>query len=190
MPTRCPDPGPTSIKFFAATLVLCMSLCAAVTQALPDDRDKPMRITAEKAERDDANGITVYRGTVVFIQGTLELRADKLTIHHQVDEDPSEIIAEGNPAKWQQKPELDQAIVYANAKIITYYKSEDRVHLQTDGYVEQDGSVVNGDSIDYFIEKKLIKAKSDEKRKGDRVVVVIPPSAQKSKDDSGTTESK
>jgi lipopolysaccharide export system protein LptA len=169
-------------------MVLFLSLSAALTQALPEDRDKPMRISADKAERDDVNGITIYTGNVVLIQGTLKVESDKLTIYH-TDEDPSEIIAEGNLAKWQQRPELDKAIVYAKARVITYYKSEDRVHLQTDGYVEQDGSVVNGDSIDYFIEKQLVKAKSDQTRKGDRVVVVIPPSELKSEDDSGTTES-
>jgi lipopolysaccharide export system protein LptA len=188
MSTRCPNPLARSMKGFARILVLFMSLSAALTQALPGDRDKPMRITADKAERDDVNGITIYRGNVVLIQGTLELRSEKLTIYH-TDEDPSKIIAEGNPAKWQQRPELEKAIVYAKARVITYYKSEDRVHLQTDGYVEQDGSVVNGDSIDYFIEKQLVKAKSDQTRKGDRVVVVIPPSELKSEDDSGTTES-
>lgn len=188
MSIHCPDLLARSMTGFARMLVLMLSFSAALTQALPEDRDKPMRITADKAERDDVNGITIYRGSVVLIQGTLKVEAETLTIYH-TDEDPSEIIAEGNPAKWQQRPELEKAIVYAKARVITYYKSEDRVHLKTDGYVEQDGSVVNGDSIDYFIEKQLVKAKSDKTRKGDRVVVVIPPSELKSEDDSGTTES-
>tara|TARA_R110002072_G_scaffold86030_3_gene194318 strand:- start:365 stop:937 length:573 start_codon:yes stop_codon:yes gene_type:complete len=190
MLTHCPSHLGRSIKGLARLLVLFVSLGAAAIQALPEDRDKPMRITADKAERDDVNGITIYTGNVILIQGTLKVEADKLTIYHQVDEDPSEIVAEGKPAKWQQKPERDKETVFARARVITYYKAEDRVNLQTDGYVEQDGSVVNGDSIDYFIEKQLVKAKSDQNRKGDRVVVVIPPSAQKNKDDSGATESK
>jgi lipopolysaccharide export system protein LptA len=190
MSTHIPVHHATLTKGLALALALFSSLFASLTQALPEDRDKPMRITADKAERDDVNGITIYTGNVIFIQGTMKLESDKLTIHHQVEEDPSEIIAEGNPAKWQQRPEAHKEIVFANAKVITYYKSEDRVNLQTEGYVEQDGSVVTGETIDYFIEKQLIKAKSDEKRKDNRVVVVIPPSAQKKKDDSGTTESK
>lgn len=188
MSIRFPKSPATSMKGFAYLMVLCLGLTAHLTQALPEDRDKPMRITADKAERDDVNGVTIYRGNVVLIQGTLKVKAETLTIYH-TDEDPSEIIAEGDLAKWQQQPELDKEIVYAKARVITYYKSEDRVHLQTEGYVEQDGSVVTGDSIDYFIEKQLVKAKSDKTREGDRVVVVIPPSELKSEDDSGTTES-
>ncbi|MCB1688166.1 MAG: lipopolysaccharide transport periplasmic protein LptA [Halioglobus sp.] len=176
------------MKSLAATLVLSMSFAATLAQALPGDRDKPMRITADKAERDDVNGVTIYRGNVVAIQGTLKLESEKLTIY-VIDDQANKIVAEGNPAKMQQRPELDKAMVFARASVITYYRSEERVHLQTDGYVEQDGSVVNGDSIDYFIEKQLTKATSDPNRKDDRVVVVIPPSELKEEKNSGATES-
>lgn len=187
MPLCSPEQKVRSMNYCAHFLALMLVVSATFTQALPEDRDQPMRITADKAERDDINGVTIYRGNVILIQGTLRLESDKLTIHH-TDEDPSEIIAEGNPAKMQTRPELDKAIVYARGAVITYYKLEERVHLQTDGYVEQDGSVVTGDSIDYFIEKQLVKAEADETREGDRVVVVIPPSAQK-KDDNAATKS-
>ncbi|MCB1706019.1 MAG: lipopolysaccharide transport periplasmic protein LptA [Halioglobus sp.] len=187
MPTYCPPHHASPIRGLARIVVLFLSLSAALVQALPEDRDKPMRITADKAERDDVNGITVYTGNVILIQGTLKLESDKLTIYHEVEADPSKIVAEGKPAKMQQRPKPEKAIMYAEGQVITYYKPEERIHLQTDGYVEQDGRVVNGDSIDYYIEKELTKAKSG---KDTRVVVVIPPSELKSKDDSGTTESK
>jgi len=177
-----------SMKVLVGTLALGLSLCAVFTQALPEDRDLPMRITADKAERDDISGVTIYTGNVVLIQGTLKLESEKLTIYH-AEEEPSEIIAEGNPAKMEQRPEVDKAIMYARAQVITYYKSEERVHLQTDGFVEQDGLVVEGDSIDHFIEKQLTKAISDPNRKDKRVVVVIPPNELESKDDSGATKS-
>lgn len=182
----CPEPYTRSMKFLASMLVLLWSFSAAITQALPEDRDEPMRITADKAERDDINGVTIYSGNVVLIQGSLRLESEKLTIYY-VDEEPSKIIAEGHPAKMQQRPEVEKEIVYARATVITYYKSEERVHLQTDGHVEQDGSVVNGDSIDYFIEKQLTKAESNKSREGDQVVVVIPPSQQQKKKDDGVT---
>lgn len=177
------------MNVLAGVLALGLNLFAAPALALPEDRDLPMRITADKAERDDISGVTIYTGNVVLIQGTLKLESDKLTIYH-AEEEPREIIAEGNPARMEQRPELDKAIMYARGKVITYYKSEERVHLQTDGYVEQDGVVVTGDSIDHFIEKQLTKAISDPNRKDTRVVVVIPPNELKSKEDSGATESK
>tara|TARA_R110002049_G_scaffold55813_8_gene154441 strand:+ start:2277 stop:2948 length:672 start_codon:yes stop_codon:yes gene_type:complete len=188
MSRRCPKTHTRSTQCFAGLLLVATALFATLAQALPEDRDKPMRITADKAERDDVNGVTIYRGNVIAIQGSLKLESEKLTIYLD-DGQATKIVAEGSPAKMQQRPEVDKEMVYARARIITYFRPEERVHLQTDGFVEQDGSIVNGDSIDYFIEQQLTKAVSDPKRKDDRVVVVLPPSELKDKDDSGATES-
>jgi len=177
MLNRGPDEWPPRLQWRAWLLVLLASLQAAVTYALPDDRDQPIHLTADKALRDEKNGVTIYTGNVQMKQGSMELEASKLTIYHASD-DASEIVAEGNPAKMRQRPELDKGVVYAHADIIKYFKNEDRVHLQTNAHIEQDGSVVDGDSIDYLMEKQLITARSDETRTGNKVVVVIPPSVQ------------
>lgn len=154
-------------------LILCLSPPAL--EALPDDRDQPIHITADRAVRDEVQGVTIYSGNVHLVQGSMELDADTLTIYHNIDV-ADEIIAEGNPAKMRQQPELDKGIVHAHASVITYYKSEDRVHLQTQARIEQEGSVVEGDAIDYFIERQVITAESDQTRDDNKVVVVIPPS--------------
>ncbi|MFL3656334.1 MAG: lipopolysaccharide transport periplasmic protein LptA, partial [Halioglobus sp.] len=178
---RGPDKWSPSLRWRAWLLVLLASLQAAVTHALPDDRDQPIYLTADKALRDEKNGVTIYTGNVQMKQGSMELEASKLTIYHASD-DASEIVAEGNPAKMRQRPELDKGVVHAHADIIKYFKNEDRVHLQTNAHIEQDGSVVDGDSIDYLMEKQLITARSDETRTGNKVVVVIPPSVQNTQD--------
>ena len=82
----------------------------------------------------------------------------------------------------RQLPELGKGVVHAHADVIKYFKNEDRVHLQTNAHIEQDGYVVDGDSIDYLIEKELITAQSDQTRTGNKVVVVIPPSVQTTED--------
>ncbi|MEZ5573639.1 MAG: lipopolysaccharide transport periplasmic protein LptA [Halioglobus sp.] len=171
-------------------LGLLMALCIPTTcvQALPDDRDQPIHITADKALRDEKKGVTIYSGNVVLIQGSMELEADKLTIFHP-SEEAEEIVAEGNPAKMRQQPELDKAVVHAHGNVITYFRNEDKVHLQTDARIEQDGAVVSGDSIDYFIAKQVITAESDQSQEGDKVIVVIPPSMQQKEGGSGTTKS-
>ena len=160
----------------AGLVLACLTAPGAL--ALPGDRDQPIHITADKALRDEVKGVTVYTGNVHLVQGSMELDADKLTIYHNTDV-ADEIIAEGKPAKMRQQPELDKGIVHAHALVITYFKYEDRVHLQTEARIEQDGSVVEGDAIDYFIEKQVITAESDETREDNKVVVVIPPSMHK-----------
>jgi lipopolysaccharide export system protein LptA len=165
----------------AGALLLLLCLPAVIAHALPDDRDQPIHITADKALRDEVKGVTIYSGSVLLVQGSMELDADKLTIYHTTDA-ADEIIAEGRPAKMRQQPELDKGIVHAHARVITYFKSQERVHLQTDARIEQEGAVVEGDAIDYFIVKQLITAESDKTQEDNKVVVVIPPSVEKEVD--------
>jgi lipopolysaccharide export system protein LptA len=173
-----------------ALLGLALALPASLSLALPDDREKPIHITADKALRDEKKGVTVYTGHVVLVQGSMELEADTLTIYH-TSEKADQIIAEGNPARMRQQPEVKKAIVHAQGKVITYYRSEDKVNLRTDAQIEQDGAVVSGDSIDYFIVKQLITAQSNQSRPDDKVSVVIPPNVQQreKENDRGATES-
>jgi lipopolysaccharide export system protein LptA len=178
------------LKSCARMLSLFLILPAVLAHALPEDNDQPMHITADKALRDDIKGVTIYSGNVVLTQGSLELKADILTIN-QTNGELDEIIAEGRPAKMHQQPDVDKAIVYGHAKVIRYFKAEDRVHMQTDAHMEQDGAVVDGDSIEYLIAKQLITAESDQTKPGNPpVVVVIPPNVQKKEGGSGATKSK
>ena len=176
-------------KSCARMLLLLLSLPALLTQALPDDRNQPIHITADKALRDEKKGVTIYSGHVQLVQGSLELEADTLTIYH-TSEDAEEIIAEGNPAKMRQQPEVDKAIVNAHANVIHYFRTEDRVLLQTDASIDQDGAVVTGNSIEYLIAKQLITAESDQTQEGNKVIVVIPPNVQQKEGGSGATKSK
>jgi len=189
--SRCnPDRYRRSLTHGARLGLLTLSLYAGLAHALPDDRDQPIRITADKALRDEKERLTVYSGNVVLVQGSMELEADKLTIYHTTEQ-ADKMVAEGNPAKMRQRPEPAKAIVHAQGRVITYFRSEDKVNLRTDAQIEQDGAVVSGDSIDYFIAKQLITAQSDKTQPDDKVVVVIPPNVQQQQkeDDSGATES-
>jgi lipopolysaccharide export system protein LptA len=162
--------------------VLLVLLCApaTLTYALPNDREQPIHITADKVLRDEKTGVTVYSGNVEMRQGSMEVEADTLTIYHPSD-DAERIVAIGKPAKMRQQPEPDKGVVHAQANTIQYFRTEDRVHLQTQARIEQDGAVVNGDSIDYFISKEVIQAEADENSSDDKVIVVLPASVQQDK---------
>jgi len=170
------------------TLVACL-LPAGIASALPDDRDQPIHITADTAIRDEKQGFTVYSGNVHMIQGSLDIVADTITIFHETAQ-ADKIVAEGKPAKMQQKPAVDEPLVRARAEIIEYFKIEDRVHLKINAHITQDGASVTGDSIDYYIADQLVKAASEEAPDGQRVQVVIPPKVAREEDGAnGTTES-
>lgn len=172
----------------ACILLLLLMLPALAAQALPNDRDQPIHIAADKALRDEKQGITVYTGNVRMSQGSMELEADKLTIY-QIDDDADKIVAEGNPAKMRQQPEPDESLVHAHALVITYLRTQDKVHLQDNARIEQAGDLVTGESIDYFISKQLIKAESGESGKSEQVrVILIPENTQKEASPSAPEE--
>ena len=50
--------------------LLC-NLAAAAVLALPDDREQPISIKADKAVRDEKQGFTIYSGNVIMEQGSL-----------------------------------------------------------------------------------------------------------------------
>ena len=158
----------------AIATLLAGLLPAGASLALPDDRDQPIRITADTAIRDEKQGFTVYTGNVHMIQGSLDILADTITIFHETAQ-ADKIVAEGKPAKMQQQPAIDEPLVKARAEIIEYYKIEDRVHLKVNAEFTQDGASVAGDTIDYYITDQLVKADSGQSPDSKRVMVVIPP---------------
>lgn len=152
------------------------TLLPSTVYSLPGDREQPIHISADKAVRDEKRGVTLYSGHVQMRQGSMELDADKLTIFHEA-RDADKIVAEGTPAKMRQQPQLDQGRVHAHANVITYFRHKELIHLRTAARLTRDdGTLVTGDSIDYFIAEELVKAESDRTDTTTRVVVVIPPS--------------
>lgn len=156
------------------TALLLSLLLSGGAAALPEDRDQPIHITADQALRDEKKGMTIYSGNVHMNQGSMQIDADKITIYHTT-EDVERVIAVGNPARMQQQPDPEKGPVFARAHVITYYRDEERVHLEQEAHIERDGATVTGDSIDYFIAEELVKADSDQAQAGSRVQVVIPP---------------
>ena len=183
----CPE---RPIHTLWASLVLASALLTApLVTALPEDRDQPIRIEADEALRDEKQGFTRYKGNVKVGQGTLYIEADEVTVYH-IDQEADKIVARGKPARLQQQPEPEKGLVKARAEIIEYYKNDDRVQLLDNASIEQDGSTVTGDSIEYFISEQRVRADSDRSRDGSRVQVVIPAQAIEGRDaDSGKTDS-
>ena len=171
-----------STHYLISTVITCFIMLTFVTEtsnALPTDREQPLKITADSAIRDDALGETRYIGDVELQQGSLNIKADLLTINHS-DSAASVVIAEGDPATLRQIPEANSAPVTAQARQIEYYRVEDKVVLRDDARIEQEGAIVTGAVIDYLIDTQKVSAtsvdsdstNSETKR---RVEVTIPP---------------
>lgn len=174
-------PSTTFSERLFGGLTLCLTLLLSPqfdAQALPDDREQPISISADSASRDELAGETQYEGNVVLIQGSLEIKADTITIYHQ-SESADLIVAKGKPATMKQTPKLNEAPLNASANKIEYIRSEDRVKLTDSARVEQDGAIVTGDLINYLVVEQKLNAGSLTEDSG-RVEVTIPPEAMRS----------
>jgi lipopolysaccharide export system protein LptA len=178
------------LRYRAAYAIAALTvLHGSMAYALPDDREQPIRITADQAVRDEKLGFTRYKGNVVMDQGSLHIEAGRVTIYHEGPQ-ADKIVAEGDPARLQQQPDPQKSPVKAQGNIIEYYKSQNRVQLRLNAHIEQDGSIVTGDKIDYYISEQRVKADSDAARGGSRVEVVIPAQAtEQTGGDNGATDS-
>ncbi|MFT4613253.1 MAG: lipopolysaccharide export system protein LptA [Bacteroidia bacterium] len=178
----------TASTRYIIAAILTLALAAPAVLALPEDREQPMHISADSALRDESKGVTIYSGSVLMRQGSMELEAERITFYHSAER-ADQIVAQGNPAKMRQQPEPQKGLVHAEAEVIQYFRQEQRVHLQSNASIEQDGALVTGDSIDYFIDRQLVKAQANENEEGDKVIVVIPPDLQAEASATNSTDS-
>lgn len=167
-------------------LALLLVLASGWTLALEEDRDQPIEVIADRALRDDIRGYTVYSGDVRLTQGSLVIEAEKITIFH-AERSADRVVGEGQPARMQQQQNPGEAPMHAQALRIIYLVEAERIQLRDAARVEQDGAVVNGDTIDYLIPEQVVRADT-ESGSGTRVQVVIP-AERINRDDAGTPDS-
>ncbi|MEQ8857331.1 MAG: lipopolysaccharide transport periplasmic protein LptA [Pseudomonadales bacterium] len=151
-----------------------MLLPGGAARALPEDADQPIQIEAQRAEYDQNAGTVVYIGAVEAVQGTMRVSADQMTIETE-GQKVVRITATGTPARYQQQLEADQGEVKARARTIVYLTREERIHLQSDAYLEQGGNEIAGELIDYDIVAGKVNAESGEEGP---VRVTVQPAAR------------
>lgn len=167
----------TNLKNTARQLCLSLFLVAPLSGlALPTDRQQPINIESDRAQRNDKTGLTVYAGAVNIMQGTILIKADKVTVHTRLDK-VTKIVCLGTPAHYQQQPEVNGGLVTARANTIEYYLDRDIITLVNNASLSQAGSTLKGDRIDYDLRKELVEARGDITGK-QRIQMVIPPSQQ------------
>lgn len=169
--------GSTIFHLFLGILPALM-LASASSYALPEDADQPIHIESDKAERYGNEGKTIYIGSVILTQGSLKLVADTLTILTNDNNEVSELIAIGNPAHLQQRPEVDSPITHARGSTIKYFVDKEFVELIDNASLQQDNSKVESDHIEYYMTDRTVKAGGTQDGKPTRVQVILPPKSK------------
>ena len=141
-------------------IALCAALGAAPwpsAWAVSPVSREPIEITADAAEHDEAKRMVTYSGNVIAVQGPFTLRSDTLT-HHQPENGPQLLIAEGAPVRIHQEPYEDREEVDASASRAEYDMDADLVTLIGDAELIQKGDRVTSDRIVYELEKSVVRA--------------------------------
>jgi lipopolysaccharide export system protein LptA len=160
------------IRFVRASL-WSLLVCAGSVCALQSDRSEPISIEADTAERDEAKGTTTYSGAVLMQQGSMKINADKVVIYSTKDK-VSHIVATGRPVHYEQKPSEKQALVIAQANTLEYQIQDESLHLIDSAFLEQEGTNLSGNRIDYDVKNSVVKAGGEAKNK-ERVRMIINP---------------
>jgi lipopolysaccharide export system protein LptA len=134
-------------------LLIILALCAAATGAMAEkaDRDKPVNIEADRMNYDDLRQVNVFEGNVTLTQGTLVIRADKLTVR-QDPEGFQRGTAEKGPggfAYFRQKREGLDELVEGWGERIEYDARNEKAELLVRARILRSGDEVRGSHITY-----------------------------------------
>ncbi len=169
------------LKIFSSTLhLLTLTITGMLfsnpVMALPSDRDKPVHISSDSADIDDATGIATYRGDVIISQGTTVLKGDVVTIYVS-DRKINRIVSQGSSSKqayYEEEQSDDKGLLKAWANTIDYSLNTELVALTQNARLTQKGDTFTGNNIEYDKRKQLVNAQGSNTT-GGRVQMVIQP---------------
>ena len=186
MKSNNPPPQGTS-RLSAFTLLLALLLSGGHAMALSTDKDQPIEVEADGMEIDDRTGVTIYTGNVEMQQGSIRLKADKVTIH-QNDNKDDRLEAEGNPVRFRQRPDGKKEDVKGHALRVHYYTNSELIYFIDDAVLfPGDGHKLESQRITYDRVKAVMKAGAAVSKTGKapkktgRIRTTIAPRKQKTK---------
>lgn len=138
-------------------LLLALGLIAPVC-ALEEDARQPIYIEADEVEVRESDNTSIYVGNVQVDQGSMQLRADHVTVYHREDRQPRLIIALGRPASYKQLLDDDQGEVRAFAKRMEFDADKDELVLIGEGLLIQGEDRLTGERILYDRAKARFRA--------------------------------
>ncbi len=148
-------------RLIPAAVLACVvgALSAPPAVALSTDRDQPIDIWADKAEADDAKRVTIYRGNVIIVQGSLRIEGDTVWIHYDDNDDLTKLVSEGRQAHFRQLPDGEKDFRTAYANRLEYYKGNDLIVMLGDAKYGQGPDRINAERIVY--DSRLARMKAD-----------------------------
>ncbi|PJE80851.1 Lipopolysaccharide export system protein LptA [invertebrate metagenome] len=173
----------TAIQIISLSLLGLCTIASPLSYASTQDRQQPINISADSASVNTKEGVSVYEGNAVMLQGSTRLQGDTIKVYTQ-NKEISHITALGktNRAYFEEQQDEKKGKVKAWGRTIDYDIPSEHVELTHQAQLSQNGDLVKGENIAYSIKSGTVMAKgSDDKNKGaGRVQMVIQPRADDS----------
>jgi lipopolysaccharide export system protein LptA len=153
-----------TVKNSLFAVLLTLTLPVADVYALSGDKDEPFLVEADSGVVDEQTGTTIYRGNVTIDQGSLHIIADEIQIITS-DGAVVQIIARADKkssrlAHLEQQPDK-KGPVFAEARKISYFIQEERIHLSGDATLKQLNDEFTGELVYYDVAEGIVNLKSD-----------------------------
>jgi len=154
-------------------VLLLMLLCACGNVwALNSDRKKPVKVSADKVDVNQKNGVTRYSGNVKLIQGTLQINADEIVVRYRAGNIET-VSATGTPVTLRQRLDRQSEDIVASAARLHYHALENKVDLFDRVAVRRGGDELHSEVAHYDIEKEQLSARGETPET--RVYTILQP---------------
>ena len=158
------------MRLVALSLMLLAAVLPFDAHAKTNDRSQPMDVEADRTDAEIGDdGEAVLTGNVMITQGTLEVGADRATIHRQAGE-ISQVVLTGAPATLKQVNDNGETMT-AHAAQIVYTLNNDLIVLSGAVVIEQPRGTLRGETIKYDLKTGRLDGGGD----GSRVKMRIMP---------------
>lgn len=152
------------------------------------DRDKPIHLEADSAtvedyKRKDNFRRSIFTGNVVFTQGTIVIKADKVILKEDL-KGFRYATGYGNLVSFRQKRDGVDEYIEGWSQRVEYDDKTDKIELFGKARLKRGMDEVQGDYISYDITRDFFQVKGGHKEKdaqedsGSRVRVIIQPKAK------------
>lgn len=151
-----------------------LALFCTPSVALDSDQNEPLFIEADAVELDDKTSQSLYVGNVDVQQGSLQILADEVVVHHREDRQPRTIIAIGEPARYRQLVDGESEEVRGRARRMEYDADRDEITFIDDAVLTQGQDSFSSDRIVYNRTTEQVKAGTSAQGR-QRVKITITP---------------
>jgi len=159
----------------ASLLLFALLAIPLGAQAADDERQLPVHLRADRIDIDQKKGLSLYRGNVVFTQGTLRVTAARAEVQNRANIVET-ITAEGKPATFRHRPEGQEEFIEGAANRVVYHALEQRTDLFGAVRVQRGRDLYRSGVLHYdIVSQSMIGESADEQRV---YVALVPHSAR------------